>query len=209
METPVLSILKVHRIQGRAELTLSNNEILVMPRSLLKERPYKSGMAFDRAAFNELVSKRSFHYALEKAVSLLASRARSEKEIVSALQKNAYNEQTIARVMEKLHDAGYINDADFAEQWAASRATKGLGPRRIQMELRMKGVSSEQVEHTLHSLSDDDLLDSAIKTAQKAMRGKDLTSVSDRQKVLAALARRGFDYSLSKRAIQHLLDHEC
>ena len=156
-----------------------------MPRSLLKERPYKSGMAFDRDAFNELVSKRSFHYALEKAVSLLASRARSEKEIVSALQKNAYNEQTIARVMEKLHDAGYINDADFAEQWAASRATKGLGPRRIQMELRMKGVSSEQVEHTLHSFSDDDLLDSAIKTAQKATRGKDLTSASDRQKVLA------------------------
>ena len=131
-----LAVTGVRRIHGRAVLTLSNGETLSMPRAMLRERPYKSGMLFDREAFDTLLRERSYAFALEKAVSLLASRARTEKEIVDALQKNAYPEMTIARVMARLNEYGYINDADFAAQWTAARTSKGLGMRRIRMELQ-------------------------------------------------------------------------
>ena len=125
--TNTLTISSVKRVHGRASLILSSGETLPMPRAMLKERPYRGGMPFDRAQFHAFLLERSYPFALDKAVSLLASRARTEKEIVSALRQNAYPEQTIARVMARLHDEGYINDAAFAGQWVSARTAKGMG----------------------------------------------------------------------------------
>ena len=207
-ENKSLTISSIRRIHGRALLTLSSGEVLTMPRALLRERPYKAGMPFDREAYDALIRDRAYAFALEKAITLLAARARTEKEIVDSLHNNAYSDVVIAKVMARLHEAGYINDAQFAEQWASSRTTKGLGSRRIRMELRQKGVDAEQIDLTLSSMDDDAVMDSALKAAQKASRGKDLSSPTDRQKILAALARRGFDFSLSKKVIQQLIDSE-
>lgn len=207
-ESKSLTISSVRRIHGRALLTLSSGEVITMPRALLRERPYKTSMPFDREAHDALIRDRSYAFALEKAISLLAARARTEKEIVDALQKNAYPESIIAKVMARLHEAGYIDDAQFAEQWTACRTTKGLGSRRIRMELRQKGVDVQQIDLALSSMDDGAVMDSAFKAAQKASRGKDLSSPADRQKILAALARRGFDFSLAKKAIQQLIESE-
>lgn len=172
-----------------------------MPRSMLRERPYRSGMPFDKDAFHSFLMERSYPFAMEKAVSLLASRARTEKEIVEALRKNAYPENAIARVMQRLLEAGYINDRDFADHWTASRTSKGFGTRRISMELRQKGVNPEEIDEILSHVDEEDLLEGAVKAAQKAARGKDLSNPSDRQKIIAALARRGFDFSTAHKAL--------
>ena len=179
-----------------------------MPRALLRERPYKSGMPFDRQAFDTLIRERSYAFALERAVAQLATRARTEKEIVDCLRKNAYPEEAIAKVMARLHEAGYINDAEFAEQWTASRTNKGLGSRRIRMELRQKGVDQAQIDQALSAIDDADLLDGALTAARKAVRGKDLSSPADRQKILAVLARRGYDFTVAKKALQILSETE-
>lgn len=199
-----VQIASVKRVHGRATLTLSTGETLSMPRAMLRERPYKSGMPFDRQSFDSFLKERSYPFALEKAVSQLASRARTEKEIVDCLRKNAYPEQTVAKVMARLHEAGYINDTDFAAQWTTARASKGLGSRRIRMELRQKGVDQEVIDRTLSSVDDEEFMNGALKAAQKASRGKDLSSPADRQKILAAMLRRGYDFSQAKQAIQML-----
>ncbi len=203
-----IRIASVKRVHGRATIILSTGEMLTMPRSMLRERPYKSGMPFDRRAFDTFIRERSYPFALEKAIAQLASRARTEKEIFDCLRKNAYPEMTIARVMARLHEAGYINDADFASQWTAARTAKGLGSRRIRMELRQKGVDQAEIEQALSSVDDADMLESALKAAQKIARGKDLSSPTDKQKVLAALARRGYDFSLARQALQLLIESQ-
>ena len=147
--TNTLTISSVKRVHGRASLILSTGETLAMPRAMLKERPYRGGMPFDRAQFHAFLLERSYPFALDKAVSLLASRARTEQEIVSALRQNAYPEQTIARVMARLHEEGYIDDVAFAGQWVSARTAKGMGARRIRQELRLKGVSQHDIDEAL------------------------------------------------------------
>lgn len=203
-----LTVSSVKRIQGKAVLTLSDGEILSMPRAMLRERPYRSGMPFDKDSFHLFIQDRSYPFALEKAISLLASRARTEKEITDALRKNVYPETIIARVMQNLHDSGYINDKEFAEHWAASRTSKGLGFHRIRMELRKKGVDQEQIDDVLSQVDEEDLIASAIKSAQKACRGKNMNDPADRQKVIAALARRGFDFSTARAALEKIITRE-
>ena len=197
-------LISVHRDHGRATLTLSSGETLAMPRAMLKERPYRGGTPFDREAFDSFLLERSYPFAMEKAVALLAMRPRTQQEIADALRKNAYPERTIARVMARLDEAGYINDSDFAEQWAASRTNKGMGSRRIRMELRRKGVGSEAIDEALSAIDEDDLLSGALRAARKAASGKDLFDPKDRQKILAALARRGYGYTEAKQALDML-----
>ena len=204
METKLIS---VHRDHGRATLTLSTGETLVMPRAMLKERPYRGGTPFDREAFDSFLLERSYPFAMEKAVALLAMRSRTQQEIADALRKNAYPERTIARVMARLDEAGYINDTDFAEQWVASR-TKGRGARRIRMELRRKGVDSEAIDEALSAIDEDDMLSGALKAARKAAFGKDMTDPRDRQKILAALARRGYGYAEARQALETLIEEQ-
>lgn len=203
-----LMLTGVRRIHGRAVLTLSNGETLTMPRAMLKERPYRGGVPFDRESFDVFLRERAYPFAMEKAVALLASRARTEKEIADALRQNAYPEQTVARVMARLHEAGYLDDEDFAGQWAASRASKGLGARRIRMELRQKGVDPDTIESAISAVDEEERMDGAMKAAQKAARGKDLSLPAERQKVLAALARRGYDFALARAALAQLMEDE-
>ena len=185
METKLISVQRSH---GRATLVLSTGETLVMPRAMLKERPYRGGTPFDREAFDSFLRERSYTFAMEKAVALLAMRSRTQQEIADALRKNAYSERTIARVMARLDEAGYINDTDFAEQWAASRTTKGMG--------------------ALSAIDHDDMLFGALKAARKAASGKNLSDPKDRQKIFAALARRGYGYAEARQALEALKDEQ-
>ena len=206
--TAGLSVKSVRRVHSRAVLTLSNGETRVMPRALLRERPYRGGVPFDEAAFEALLRERSYPFALERAVSLLAVRARTERELRDALHQCAYSEAVIDRVIARMNEAGYIDDADFASQWAASRTGKGLGTRRIVMELRQKGVDAEQIEQALGQIDEKERMESALRAAQKAARGRELSSPADRQKVFAALMRRGYDSASAKKAIAALRDQE-
>lgn len=201
-------LVSVRRSHGLAMLTLSNGETLRMPHAMLKERPYRGGMPFDRDAFSAFLQERSYPFAMDKAIAMLAARARTEKEICDALRTNAYPETTIARVMARLEEAGYLNDADFADHWASARTHKGLGSRRIRMELRQKGIASETIDAALSEIDGEILLQSACQAAQKAARGRDLSIPSEQQKVLAALARRGYDFSLARQALGHILDSD-
>ena len=208
LNTTPLTLTSVRRIRGRAVLTLSDGTQLSMPRAMLRERPYRGGTPFDMASFTAFLRERALPFAMEKAVGLLAMRARTEKELRDALSQNAYPAETIERVIARMGEAGYIDDADFAGHWAASRSAKGMGSRRIAMELRRKGVSSDTIESTIEALDEDDVLDGALRYARKAARGKDLSLLADRQKVSAALARRGFDFSIARQAIAQLIAEE-
>lgn len=205
---PPLTLLSVKRVHCRAILSLSSGETRVMPRALLKERPYRGGTPFDEAAFDALLRERSYPFAMEKAVSLLAVRARTEKELRDALCQCAYPEETVERVMTRMREAGYLNDADFAEHWAAARTGKGMGTRRIGMELRRKGVSRETIEQTLGALDEDELFDGALSMARKAANGRNLALLAERQKVFAALVRRGYGYDLARKALSQLLEEQ-
>lgn len=203
---PSIQISSIKRIRGKAILQLSNGTTLSMPRVMLKESPYRSGMVFDRSSFDTFLIDRSYSYALEKAIRLLAARSRTEKEIEISLRQNAYPEITITRVMERLLKANYLNDSEFAANWAASRSTKGIGVSRIRMELRQKGIAQEEIDSALEALEDADIIVSAIKVAEKSARGKDLSSREDQQKVIAALVRRGYDFSVARRALLDILN---
>jgi regulatory protein len=57
--------------------------------------------------------------------------------------------------LDDLQKASLLSDARFAEAFVESRMRKGLGPVRIRLELREKGVGTQLIDAALEPYSDE------------------------------------------------------
>lgn len=112
------------------------------------------------------------------------------------------------RIIAKLKEHKFIDDTLFAKMWIDSRnRAKPRSKWLLTRELREKGVSQEIVETLLLTAgvvkSDLSLAREAIE--KRIVKYRELPRQEIYQKVGGFLARRGFNWETSKRAIDDLL----
>jgi regulatory protein len=133
--------------------------------------------------------------ARNTAYRLLTYRARSRKELEEKLKDREFSDAVIEEVVAGLTRLGYINDREFARQWAAGRIRlRGFGRRRIEQELRNKGISRDVIRETLCAVFEDSPeADIAQQEAEKKLRSLARFAPEVRRRRLAGhLERRGF-----------------
>ncbi|HEX9020886.1 MAG TPA: regulatory protein RecX, partial [Nitrospirota bacterium] len=101
----------------------------------------------------------------------------------------------IESVIAHLIRLGYVNDGAFARQWALSRIRlRGFGRRRIEQELRGKGVSRDIILEVLsEAFQEPSEADIARREAEK--KRKSLSRFApevQRRRLAGFLERRGF-----------------
>lgn len=84
--------------------------------------------------------------ARSKALSLLARREHSVRELHAKLIDKGFDSDLVGSVIEQLAESGMQSDTRFTESYSRSRTAKGFGPVRILMELRDKGIAAELCE---------------------------------------------------------------
>lgn len=171
---------------------------------LQEHEPFAVGLEVDTDALRQWLLVRQYPMALNDAVTLLAQRAQASGEIRQKLRRKLYMEDTIEMVLYKLEKERLMDDEAFARDWAASRARCQVGRSRILRELRMKGIPQELAQHALDELDEDEGDQAAIALAAKLLRrySGEADERKSMQKLLAAMARRGYGYEESKRAIE-------
>lgn len=203
-------ITAIKKVRGRYIVTVNDAENLVVPASLLRERPLKEGQPIDLEEYDNWLMVRQYRFALDRAVGYLAARACSTHEIEQKLLQAGYRPNTVEMVIYKLQRENLLDDADFARQWVESRQTRKLGRSRIAQELRRKGVSQEEAENALDLIDDEDQLAGAIALAEKAAArikpGEDPRKAASR--IAGMLARRGYSWDIAKEAIRQALSDE-
>lgn len=203
-------ITAIKKERGKYRVTVNECENVLVPVSLMRERPLKEGQQFDLEEYDNWLMVRQYRFALDRAVGYLAARARSKREIEQKLLQAGYRTCTVEMVIYKLQRENLLDDADFARQWVESRQHHKLGRSRIAQELRRKGVSQEEAEEAMSIIEDDDQLAGAVALAQKAAArikpGEDMRKASSR--IAAMLARRGYSWNIAKEAICQALSEE-
>lgn len=203
-------ITNIKKERSRYRVTINDAEDVLVPVSLMRERPLQVGHPIDLADYDNWLMVRQYRFALDRAVGYLASRARSKREIEQKLLHAGFRPCTVEMVIYKLERENLLDDSDFARQWVESRATHKLGRSRIAHELRRKGISQEEVEEALAIIDDDNQLNDAIALAKKAAErikpGEDRRKASAR--IAGMLARRGYSWDIAKQAISHALSGE-
>lgn len=133
--------------------------------------------------------------AREAALRLLAHGDRSEAEVRRRLADAGHRPEPIDGAVEFLLRAGLLDDARLAQEWTESRGVRRqIGPRRIEAELRRKGIDAETVREAVGALTDEQALEGALAYARRRPDAGRLEEPSARRRLCAALQRRGYGW---------------
>jgi regulatory protein len=98
------------------------------------------------------------NHAWDYAVSLLARRDYSTKELKKKLADRGYNEHAREVVVDDLESMGKIDNARYGQNVVAYRARRGHGPARIRSELQKSGLSRAEVDGVVKAEDAPDFL---------------------------------------------------
>ena len=92
---------------------------------------------------------------MQRALGLLTRREHSRQELARKLQHRGVEREQAAAAIDKLTEAGWQDDARFAESVVRSRAASGYGPAYIRAELATHGLASEAIARVLDGFDGD------------------------------------------------------
>ncbi len=168
----------------------------------LSDLGIKVGQEYDESELNALEEESKFGKAYTRALEYCLMRPHSAKEVRDYLYrktrdtrtktgntKKGLTPQLTDRVFERLEQKGYIDDDKFARFWVENRnSKKGVSSRKLQAELRSKGVETETIDKVLDETQRDDISELRKVVAKKQSR------YDDEKKLIAYLMRAGFNY---------------
>jgi regulatory protein len=147
----------------------------------------------------QLKSEARIDKALNQTLDLIARRPRSVWEIDQYLRRKSYSDEEILSIQNTLLKKGYLNDADFARRWVESRRLlKPISRRKLQVELKQKRVSDEDIKSALES---DETDEAEVLRAEVAKKRRQ-TRYQDDVKLMAYLARQGYSYDDIRNALK-------
>lgn len=167
------------------------------------------GKEYSDEELTELETESRFGKAYTRALEYCLMRPHSSKEVRDYLYRKTRDTRTktgdikkglpqeiTTRVFDRLVEKGYINDEKFARYWVENRSlSKGASKRKLQAELRAKGIESPVIDRLLaeSSRSDEEELQKIITKKRRRY--------PDDQKFTQYLARQGFSYDVIKQAL--------
>ena len=129
--------------------------------------------------------------ATQRALGLLVRREHSRKELGRKLAARGVEAGEAGAAIDRLAEAGWQDDARFAESLVRSRAAGGYGPVHVRAELRMHGLDSEAVAAAMDGF-DGDWTAIARDLVRRRLGADAAKTPAGQRKTADLLLRRGF-----------------
>lgn len=131
-------------------------------------------------------------------LGLIARRPRSKGELTDYLKRKTKETWQIEEILNKLSERGFVNDQDFAQRWVESRRLlKPISKRKLIAELKQKRISDQIIQETLNTDKTDEVEVIRQEIARKSRQSR----YQDQTKLIAYLARQGYQYGDIKQAL--------
>ncbi len=178
----------------------------------ISELGIKIGNEYSEEELLELENESQFGKLYARALEYCLMRPHSGKEVRDYMQRKTLTSRYKAkdgslkeragvsqanadRTFNRLVDRGYVNDEKFTRFWVENRnQTKGISKRKLIAELRQKGVNQLIIDQVFEESDRDEGLELKKIIAKKQ-------SKYDEPKLIAYLARQGFNYDDIKDAL--------
>lgn len=149
--------------------------------------------------------------ARRRAMHLLAARDYGKKELYKKLLNN-YSEETSLAVTEMMTEYDYIDDERYAKKLAKTYIEiRKYGKKRAALMMREKGLDRDTIENALEEYDAEAITSEIVALLKKKYMDRLFLEgpegKKEMQKVIAALARRGYSYGDIKTAL-YVLEEE-
>lgn len=111
----------------------------------------------------------------------------------------------LENLIEELTSANMLNDNAYAQAITTTLLKQGKSKRTIRYRLSLKGIDKTTIEKTLNEITEDDIL-TALRMCRRKKIGPFTRDRSTEHKIsdkeLSILARAGFSYETSRKALE-------
>ena len=150
---------------------------------------------------DQILKKRATKYAK----NLLVKKDYTSKELTDKLVKAGYTENSAGAALTYVSSYHYVDDLSYARRYLETYSDR-KSIKKMQMELRQKGISDELFARAKDEAQMEDEADTLRYYAEKKARSLDLSQEKDRQKLLRFLVGRGFSFGDARDMLQELSD---
>lgn len=206
--------MKIDRVSRKDEKNVSvyfdNGERLILSEDTFYNSGLRKGDEISEDRFSFFIEQNILYHIKQRALSFLARRFHSERELLIKLKSKSYEERLINIVLNELREKSFINDQVFANHFIEEKLKKKRwGKNKIKAALFSKGVSASIIDEVLKSFdSEIDQHEAALGLAQKKFEKLKLRESDDRklkQKLISFLLSRGFDYEVSSEVVNKII----
>lgn len=207
--------MKIDRVSRKDEKNVSvyfdNGERLILSEDTFYSSGLRKGDEISEDRFAFFIEQNILYHIKQRALSFLARRFHSEKELLIKLKTKAYEERLIKIVLNDLREKSFIDDQVFANHFIEEKLKKKRwGKNKIRAALFSKGVSSSIIDDVLQSFnSEEDQNEVAFSLAKKKFENLKLRETDSKklkQKIISFLLSRGFDYEVSSGAVNKIIE---
>jgi regulatory protein len=147
--------------------------------------------------------------AREAALELLERSRRTRAQLATKLRERGFAPAVAAAVLDRLAEVGLVDDLEYASAYLRQRLEgRSASWRKLEQDLRKRGVDGEVIAQARQSVLAElggtgvEVQAARRVLAQVARRYAGLDPRVRRQRLVALLARRGFDYSTIAEAME-------
>ena len=193
----ISGIVPATRPAGRFAVLVGGREIAVLTLEAIERLRLSVGRSVAGLEEQIALEARRLH-AYDRALNLLAFRARSSSDLARSLQRKGEEKPHVDWAIERLKEQGLLDDAAFARSFARAKVVDGKqSRRRVQQELARKGVSRSLTDEAIDNVIEEEGVDQRAiveEAARKKLRSlTGLDPVVQRRRLYAFLARRGYE----------------
>lgn len=168
-----ITSLKIQtRDKKKVNVFLDGTYFCALSLETVMKHSLKPNTIIDEKVLEQIQLESEKNIAYEKALKLVSTRYKSQKEVKEYLAQKGYAPATIYYCLKKLGEYDFINDEKFAESFVSHHLNKD-GVVKIKQQLLGKGISEEIIDKTLAMV---DSQEEQIKTFKiKYMKNKEDT----------------------------------
>ena len=165
-----------------------------------------NGTDIDDEQWQALLVKINYKKALNKCADYLSRRDYSVKELKTKLLKSV-DEVSAQKAVDRYIEAGYLNDEKYCQMLIEYLLrVKRFSLSNIKKECFKRGIDREIVEDKLSDFEIDNV--STVIELIKTKYASKLNQENGKEKVIAALQRKGFYYSDIKSAFYRIEEYD-
>ena len=189
------TIKNIIKKRGYVEVIV-DEDIIVFDDEIIMKYKMKIGDSFEPIIWKNIREENDFNIYYQLAIKKL-KKMMTTHEIKGFLESKGASSRTITEIVKKLKSKKYLDDELYLKTYISMK--KGVyGPRKLNYELRQKGIPFEWIEQAIQKIDEQSIIFELVQKKLASLKHK-----SNLQKKLNLKT-----YLLSKGFSQEAIDHQ-
>lgn len=189
-----MKIEKIKKVGKKYKIEFDNNEKLTTYDDVILENGLLYHPEIDADILNKITIDHNFYDVYYKAIQYIAKRLRSEKEMITYLDKYSTSEKDKKEIISKLKEMGLVNDENFVKAYVSDKIHLSTsGPYKIKKELLEHDIDEEIIDRELSKVDREVLQEKMEKLISKKVKNSKYTGYYLKQKIINEMSNLGYN----------------